>query len=71
MSDTTTTRPRILDYFGTCEDSRTRPIQYPLLEIIITVVLATLCGEGRGKEAIAEWAEDKLAFLETLLPYAI
>jgi hypothetical protein len=45
MSDQTTTRPRILDYFGACEDPRTRPIQYPLLEIIITVVLATLCGE--------------------------
>jgi predicted transposase YbfD/YdcC len=68
MSDQTTTRPRILDYFGACEDPRTRPVQYPLLEIIITVVLATLCGE-EGWEAIVEWAEDKLAFLKKLLPF--
>lgn len=68
MLDQTITRPRILDHFSVCEEPRTRPVQYPLLEIIVTVFLATLCGE-EGWEAIVEWGEDKLPFLRTFLPF--
>lgn len=59
---------RILDYFITCTDPRTRPVQYPLIEIIIVTVLAILCGE-EGWEGMVEWGEDKLPLLKKLLPF--
>lgn len=59
---------RILHHFGQCTDPRTRPVTYPLLEVILIVFLSTICGE-EGWEAMEEWAEDKLPFLRKLLPY--
>lgn len=69
MSNLNITEPRILKHFSTCDDPRTRPVQYPLLEIVILVVLATLCGE-EGWEAFADWGRDKLPFLRKFLPFS-
>lgn len=69
MSDPNTTEPRILKHFSTCDDPRTRPVQYPLLEIVVLTVLATLCGE-EGWEAFSDWGRDKLPFLRKFLPFS-
>ena len=69
MSDPTCTKARILKHFSTCDDPRTRPVRYPLLEIVVLVVLATLCGE-EGWEAFADWGRDKLPFLRKFLPFS-
>lgn len=68
MSQLNTNQPRILNHFITCTDPRTRPVQYPLIEIIIVVVLSVLCGE-EGWEGMEEWGEDKLPLLKTFLPF--
>lgn len=68
MSTSTISQPRILNHFSHCKDPRVRPVTYPLQEIILTVVLATICGE-EGWEAIAEWATDKLSLLRTFLEF--
>lgn len=63
-----TEQPRMLLHFNRCKDPRTRPVRYPLLEIILVVFLATLCGE-EGWEAVVEWGKDKLGFLRKFLPF--
>jgi len=68
MSLINTVRPRILEHFSVCGDPRTRPVQYPLIEIIVTVVLATLCGE-EGWEGITDWGRDRLPFLRRFLSF--
>ena len=68
MSDEQSIQSKIVTHFNICEDPRTRPVQYPLLEIIVIVVLATLCGE-EGWEAFADWAKDKTSFLKKILPF--
>lgn len=69
MSYPNSPEPRILKHFSTCDDPRTRPVQYPLIEIVVMVVLATLCGE-EGWEAIADWGRDKLTFLRKFLSFS-
>ena len=66
MSDQMLYEPRLLKHFSTCSDPRTRPVQYPLIEIIVIVVLGTLCGE-EGWEAYVDWAKDKEEFLKKFL----
>jgi hypothetical protein len=61
-------KPRLLLHFSHCKDPRTRPVKYPLLEIILSVFLATLCGE-EGWEAMVEWAKDKLSLLRRFLAF--
>ena len=68
MSEQEITQAKILTHFSTCSDPRTRPVRYPLIEIILLVVLSTLCGE-EGWEAFEEWGKDKLPFLRTFLPF--
>ncbi|MFT4554182.1 MAG: putative transposase YbfD/YdcC [Chlamydiales bacterium] len=68
MSKQEITPAKILTHFSTCNDPRTRPVRYPLMEIILLVVLSTLCGE-EGWEAFEEWGKDKLSFLRTFLPF--
>lgn len=63
-----TNQPRILLHFSRCKDPRTRPVKYPLLEIILVVFLATLCGE-EGWQAMVEWSKDKLSLLRKFLPF--
>jgi len=60
--------PRILNHFSHCCDPRIRPVTYPLMEIILLVFLATICGE-EGWEGMVEWGSDKLEFLRKFLPY--
>lgn len=69
MSDLTAPKPRILKHFSICDDPRTRPVKYPLIEIVVLVVLATLCGE-EGWEAFADWGQDKLSFLRKFLSFS-
>ena len=68
MSKQEITQAKILTHFSKCNDPRTRPIHYPLIEIILLVVLSTVCGE-EGWEAFEEWGKDKLSFLRTFLPF--
>lgn len=68
MSGQSTARLRFLDHFNSSLDPRTRPVHYPLNEIILIVFLSVLCGE-EGWEAMAEWAEDKQELLQTFLPF--
>ena len=68
MSVSSSVEPRILTHFEKCLDPRTRPVRYPLPEIILLVFVATICGE-EGWEAIVEWGEDKLQVLRRFLPY--
>lgn len=66
MSTDQNNRYRILKHFSVCEDPRKHRIQHQLIDIIIIVVLATLCGE-EGWEDIQEWAVDKSDFLKDFL----
>jgi len=68
MSDQLTIQPKILKHFSICKDPRTRPVRYPLIEIIVIVVIAILCGE-EGWEAFADWGKDKISFLKKVLPF--
>ena len=66
MSATQTYRFRILDHFSVCEDPRKHRIRHELMDIIVIVVLATLCGE-EGWEDIHDWAKDRIKFLREFL----
>lgn len=66
MSKTQTYRYRILEHFSICEDPRKHRIRHELLDIIVIVVLATLCGE-EGWEDIHDWAQDRYDFLKGFL----
>lgn len=66
MSTTQTYRYRILKHFSVCKDPRKHRIRHELIDIIVIVVLATLCGE-EGWEDIHDWAEDRIDFLREFL----
>jgi predicted transposase YbfD/YdcC len=66
MLETQSQRYRILSHFSICEDPRKHRIQHQLTDIIVIVVLATLCGE-EGWEDMCDWANDKLDFLKEFL----
>jgi predicted transposase YbfD/YdcC len=66
MSSTQAFRPRILEHFSNFTDPRKCRIQHQLSDIIVIVVLGTLCGED-GWEGYAEWAQDKEEYLRTFL----
>lgn len=68
MSASTANRARIVEHFSICKDYRTRPVSYPMIEIIVLVVLATVCGE-EGWEGYVEFGEDKLNHLRKFLPF--
>jgi len=50
-----------------CKDPRKHRIQHELTDIIVVVVLGTLCGE-EGWEGFVDWAYSKEPFLRTFLP---
>jgi len=66
MSQTQTQRYRILTHFSICEDPRKYRIRHKLINVIVIVVLATLCGE-QGWEDMYDWAEDQSEFLKEFL----
>jgi len=68
MSANIANRARIVEHFSICKDHRTRPVSYPMIEIIVLVVLATVCGE-EGWEGHVEWGKDKLKQLRKFLPF--
>lgn len=59
-------RYRILGHFSICKDPRKCRIQHNLMDIIVIVVLATLCGE-EGWDDFHDWAEDRQGFLKEFL----
>lgn len=67
MSAKQITRPRILKHFSACDDPREHRIQHQLIDIIVIVILGTLCGE-EGWEGFCEWANDKISYLRQFLP---
>lgn len=62
-----TIQPKILEHFSACDDPRKHRIQHRLIDIIVIVVLGTLCGE-EGWEGFFEWASDKIIYLRRFLP---
>lgn len=57
---------RILKHFSKCPDPRQHRIKHKLIDIIVIVVLATICGE-QGWEDFYDWALDKQDFLKEFL----
>ncbi len=66
MSDNQIHRYRILSHFSICIDPRKCRIQHELIDIIVIVVLATLCGEA-GWDDFHDWAEEREDFLREFL----
>jgi predicted transposase YbfD/YdcC len=66
MLSTQSSRPRILEHFSDLTDPRKCRIQHPLAEIIVIIVLSTLCGED-GWEGFVAWAQDKEEYLRQFL----
>jgi predicted transposase YbfD/YdcC len=66
MSQQQIHRYRIITHFLICEDPRKHRIRHQLIDIVVIVVLATLCGE-EGWEDIQDWAIDNAEFLEEFL----
>jgi len=66
MSSSQILRPRMLEYLSQCQDPRKHRIRHSLTDIIVIVILGTLCGE-EGWEELFEWAVDKQEYLETFL----
>jgi predicted transposase YbfD/YdcC len=66
MSNNQVHRYRIITHFSACEDPRKHRVRHQLIDIIVIVVLATLCGE-EGWEDIHDWAVDSTEFLEDFL----
>lgn len=66
MSQSQIQRFRILSHFSICEDPRKHRIRHSLTDIIMIVILATLCGE-EGWEDMCDWAEDNTDFLKEFL----
>jgi predicted transposase YbfD/YdcC len=63
-------RPSLIDHFSALEDPRQAwKVIYPLPEILLLVLCATLAGADDFVETKA-WGEEHLAFLRRLLPYA-
>ena len=62
--------PSILDHFSALEDPRQHwRVIYPLPEILLLVLCATLCGMDDFVE-IRLWGDQRLDFLRRFLPYA-
>lgn len=57
---------RILSHFSSCKDPRKHRVRHNLIDIIVIVVLATLCGE-EGWEGMHDWASDQRDFLNEFL----
>ncbi len=66
MSHNQICKYRILSHFSSCKDPRKHRIRHNLIDIIVIVVLATLCGE-EGWEGIHDWASDQVDFLGEFL----
>ncbi len=63
-------RPSLIDHFAALEDPRQAwKVIYPLPEILLLVLCATLAGADDFVETEA-WGEEHLGFLRRLLPYA-
>ena len=61
-------RPFLLDHFAALEDPRQRAkVLYPLPEILLLLLCATLAGADDVVE-IALWGDEHLAFLRRFLP---
>lgn len=63
-------RPSLLDHFSALDDPRQRgKVVYPLPEIMLLVLCATLAGAEDFVE-VRQWGRQKLDFLRSLLPFA-
>ena len=61
--------PALLDHFAALDDPRQRgKVLYPLREIMLLVLCATLAGAEDFVE-MRFWSREKLAFLRTMLPF--
>ncbi|MGE3954179.1 MAG: ISAs1 family transposase [Parachlamydiales bacterium] len=67
MSANEKTSPRIVDHFSLCDDPRRCRIQHKLIDILVIIILATMCGE-EGWEGFVDWATDKEEYLRRFLP---
>ena len=66
----TVTKKSLIDYFSALDDPRQAwKVEYPLPEIMLVVLCATLAGAESFVE-IARWGRMKLGFLRQLLPFA-
>ena len=67
--DRPATGPSLLDHFAALEDPRQRAkVLYPLPEILLLLLCATLAGADDVTE-VGIWGGENLAFLRRLLPY--
>lgn len=66
MSDKQIQRYRIFNHFSVCKDPRKCRIRHDLMDIIVIVILATLCGE-EGWEDFHDWAVERKSFLRGFL----
>src|SRR5437764_13295464 len=67
--DRPATGPSLLDHFAALEDPRQQAkVLYPLPEILLLLLCATLAGAGDVTE-VGLWGEENLAFLRRFLPY--
>jgi predicted transposase YbfD/YdcC len=65
----TVTKKSLIDYFSALEDPRQAwKVEYPLAEIMLLVLCATLAGAETFVET-AQWGRTKLEFLRKLLPF--
>ena len=66
MSSLQDQKPHIMSFFSSCTDPRKCRIRHDLVDIIVIVILGTLCGED-GWEGFVDWAKDKLGYLQRFL----
>lgn len=66
MCSQAVTSPKILNHFAQVTDPRLHRVKHRLIDIIIIVLLATLCGE-EGWEGYFDWARDKVGYLKRFL----
>lgn len=66
MSSHAVLEPKILNHFSQVSDHRKHRIKHRLIDIIVIVLLATLCGE-EGWEGFFDWARDKRDYLQRFL----
>ena len=67
--DRPATSPSLLDHFAALEDPRQRAkVLYPLPEILLLLLCATLAGADDVTE-VGLWGGENLAFLRRFLPY--
>ena len=60
--------PPFLEHFADLPDPRTRRGDYPLQELLLVAVCATLCGADNWVD-VADWGGAKLEWLRRLLPF--